>query len=210
MNRLSEKVNAKTVLKVLANHKFKIFSNSDRNFNLNIVNIRSSNKKAGKFDDTQILFWFYKHQLNRMIFDVTVDPGIPYLLKPLNPKGAAIVKPGQYRNIWSLGKHKGKYDALIQVRNITVMRDSNKDSMINDHLDFWELGIFGINCHRASAYTIRERVGYYSAGCVVHKDPKQYDKFIKVCKEAAINWENSFTATWITERDYDRILTKND
>ena len=207
MNQLSNKVTASNLIKVLAANHFKVFVDSSKNFNLNIVNIRSNNKEAGKFDDTQVVFWFYNKVLNKMIFDVTVDPGIPYLLKPIMPKGTAIVVPGQYINVWQLGKHKGKYDALVQINNITIVRDNNKDMLLDINSDFRDTGLFGINCHRASSFGIEEFVGVYSAGCVVHKDPVQYNKLIKVCKESAINWSNIFTATWISESDYDKIIT---
>jgi len=205
MNTLNEKLTSRGLIKVLELNNFKVFKNHRKNFNLNIVNVRSNNTKAGKFDDAQVLFWFYNDSLNYMKFDVTVDPGIPYLLKPLNPKGAAIVVPGQYIGVWRLDKHKGKYDALVQVGNIDVARDGNKDSILDLNYDSYDEGLFGIYCHMASSLTIKEYVGYYSAGCVVHQDPVKYKKFIKLCKEAAINWENSFTATWITESDYDKV-----
>lgn len=228
---LKSKVTARGLVKVLTRNGFKVFTDDSKPFNLNIVNIRSNNLKAGKFDDLQVVFWMYEHKIKFLKFDVTVDPGVPYLLKPLNKKGAAIVVPGQYRGVWMLGKHKGKYDALIQVKDLLVFRDNNRDGFIisktlkdingsnlfnnaalnrSGELGFRDYiiykGTFGINCHRASSIGIVERVGYYSAGCVVHQDPKEYLRFIDLCKKSSIIWGDSFSATWITESDYDDII----
>lgn len=220
MNRLTQKINPRELVGLLDNHGFSVFTNSHKRYNLNIVNIRSSETKAGKFDDLQVIFWFYNKKFEYKTFVVTTDPGVPYLLKPINWKGAAIVAPGQYKDVWKLGKHKGKYLALIQNKSIEVFRDNNKDDNL-DSLSLYELnlnpqygfmldeGMFGINCHKASNYGLAERVGYYSAGCVVHQDSKKYDVFIKICEEAAMNYGNSFTATWITEKDYDNYIRKN-
>lgn len=203
MNRLNEKINVDHLPKLILSHGLDLFSRHDKRFNLNIINIRSRETKAGKFDDVQVVFWFWKGKLEWKKYDVTTDPGVPYLLKPLNKAGAAIVKPGQYLGVWQIGKHKGKYDALVQSRSISVMRDNNRDYRIDSRPDFYMTGMYGINCHRASKYGLAERVGWYSAGCCVHQDPQMYEQFIKICKEAAMNWGNSFTATWLTERDYD-------
>lgn len=214
---LFDKVTAKGTLKVLRHYGLKVFTDSSKNFNLNIVNIRSDATTSGKFDDIQIVVWMYDKTIKYMKFVVTTDPGIPYLLRPLNKHGAAIIVPGQYEGVWQLGKHKGQYDALIQVNPIDVYRDDDLDA-IAKYITLEEVasdanygfkinnGLFGINCHRASSIGIKEYVGYYSAGCVVHQDPIGYNKFINVCKESAINWGNIFTATWITETDYDTVI----
>ena len=41
----------------------------------------------------------------------TTDPGISYLgeKEMLNEKGTAILVPGQYKNVYKIDKHKGKY-----------------------------------------------------------------------------------------------------
>jgi len=218
MNQLMTKINPRNLIGLLYKNDLVVFTDNRKRYNLNIVNIRSSENKSGNFDDVQVVFWFYNKKFEYKVFPVTTDPGVPYLLKPINWKGTAIVAPGQYRQVWRLGKHKGKYLALVQNNYIEVFRDNNRNEII-DSLSLEELnsnprlgfnldeGFFGINCHRASKYGLAERVGYYSAGCVVHQDPKLYDVFIKICEEAAKNYGNSFTATWITERDYD-LYTK--
>jgi len=236
MNRLNEKVDAKYLPKLMLHYGFRLFTKADKRFNVNILNIRSRETKAGKFDDVQVVFWFWEGKLEWKKYDVTTDPGIPYLLRPMHRYGAAVVAPGQYTDVWRLGKHRGKYDALVQTSKISVFRDNDKDNTVKtstlhdakvrssrdmlsasrgymtsrdaNHFDRHLVyrGLFGINCHRASKYGLVERVGKYSAGCCVHHDPEGYKEFIKICKESAINFSNSFTATWITEKDYDEYI----
>lgn len=226
MNRLYEEVDVKDVASTLIANGMKVFMDDSKRYNLNIVNIRSKETKAGKFDDLQVVFWFENSKIKYKKFVVTTDPGVPYLLKPLTSRGTAIVVPGQYKGVWRIGKHRGKYDALVQRGELLVFRDNDKNSIIDyrtlkqfngtnlinnasiiregemfiadAHI---QKGLFGINCHRASAYSITEIVGLYSAGCCVHNNPKQYDVFINLCKLSSMNWGNSFTSTWITEND---------
>lgn len=76
----------------------------------------------------------------------TTEPGYYYTYYPMNEKGAARIKFGQYK-AWQVGLH-GNYDtheALVQVAPITVHRDFNQDLMrTGDKLD---TGLFAINQH---------------------------------------------------------------
>ena len=108
------------------------------------------------------------------IFDITTHASNMVLLNPENIKGTAIVKEGQYKNLWTKGLHKGQYPALVQVGLIDVYRDNDKD----DKLDFnvpIERGIFGINCHHASQYHVVDEIGLYSAGCQVHENVHNFE-----------------------------------
>ena len=217
--RLFNNVSVANVEKAMIKNGYPI----DRSGKLNIANIRSSDRTVDTFNDVQILWWYVDGIINAIKFSVTVDPGLDNILNPINVKGCAIVAPGFYHNVWALGKHKGKYDALVQVNEILVFRDSNKDAkydyteksnwgsiraideftklMISkDHFRYLlEEGIFGINCHRANQWKIINKVGLYSAGCVVHEDPKDYvDTFIPTIK---LFKQKYFSAAWIDSND---------
>jgi hypothetical protein len=210
-------------------HMFK----SDTSYDLNIWGVRTINQHAGDFDDWLFVFTntIFEH------YKVTVDPSDLYLLTPIHPLGTAIIKPGQYRGVWSLGYHKNSKDhpALVQSKPITVIRDFNRDGTLDfdkpEYLyarnnvngkgitEFYNdqnkvifrthEGLFGINCHRASKWKILEKIGLHSAGCVVHYDPTRYDKeFIPLIKKAVEVWGNSFTFTLITERELRTFLNE--
>jgi hypothetical protein len=231
--RVIDYIDEKNVLDIMRHYKLRVFDDDSKPYNLNILNIRSLNRQAGKFDDLQIVFWKYRGVWTAEYFDVTTDPGVPHLLKPLNKKGTAIVVPGQYRGVWAIGKHRGKYEALVQVKPILVARDWDKDEVLdvptysyvkkyNIYEDIsaghgvhygieykLDHGLFGINCHRASSYGLRETVGLYSAGCCVHNNLSEYLRFISLCVEGAKHWGNSFTATWLDERDVLAVVSED-
>ena len=212
-------------------HVFK--DDRNRPYNLNIWGIRSDNQHAGFFDDTLVV-WSDSYY-NK--FTVTVDPSDLYLLNPIHKKGTAIIKPGQYRGVWKKGFHQRREDhpALVQVNPIKVYRDFNKDDILDwekpkynysiikridantsvqeflnaEHKIVFKIhtGIFGINCHRASKWKIKERVGLYSAGCVVHNNPIRYEKeFLNVIDKAITNWGNSFSFTLVTEQQLNKFV----
>lgn len=164
-----------------------------------MVNVRSSNKVADKFDDLSILTFDRKP----IFFAVsTCDAGYDNLVNPVNDDGCAIVMNGYYPDMWSEGLHKGKYKALVQTGNVAVFRDANKDAVLDYpdvHIDddilaalkagtetfningkdyIIQYGLFGINFHRASSWQALTEVGLYSAGCCVVQDPKRYDNMI--------------------------------
>lgn len=131
MNR-ERLTNIDVIHQVAEQNSFKLFEGNKREYNLNIWNIRSNVREAGKFDDIQMIF--YKNIVGRWVielFNITTDPSELSLMNMQNPKGVAVIKKGQYFNAWTYGKHKGQYDALIQIGNITVIRDFNKDEILN-------------------------------------------------------------------------------
>ena len=198
-------LNIDNIIKYARIKDYDIFEDNG-NYNLNIWFIRSENSKPGRFDDVQIVFWKHDGEWYKHIYTCTTDPGRHYLLNPLNINGTAIVRPGQYKGAWKLGYHQGRKDhpALVQHRPITVIRDFNKDTILdyniinndlivnmtietkghnkiikyldrdNKVIHLEEEGYFGINNHRASDSLISKIVGRYSAGCLVQNNPKLY------------------------------------
>ena len=134
---------------------------------LNIIGLRNPTPTGGKFDDT-ICVAYVDMLANDIIkhFPATTDPGIHYLTTPINPSGAAILALGQHRGIWNIGKHKG-YDALIQVRPCTVVRDNNRDAFRDYDAKNTEYGMFGINLHSVDPHEYQTTIGRWSAGCQV-------------------------------------------
>src|SRR3990167_9241041 len=65
------------------------------------------------------------------LFLGTTTPGIHYLQKPLNGEGTLVLAPGYHSKIWGPGKHRGQYDALVQIGAIKFWRDNDKDNIID-------------------------------------------------------------------------------
>jgi hypothetical protein len=181
---------------------YKIFEQDSKPYNLNIIGIRSNNRKPNSFDDWIVAMWKYKGNWSFYLFEATTDPGLFWLQNPMNPKGTAIVKEGQYPGSHKLGKHNDQYKALQQCGNITVIRDYNRDGSLDYQSDRLDTGNdFCINIHRARLNGKSVLVDKWSAGCQVFADSFQFDQFIKMCDQAVVNWGNSFTYTLINELD---------
>ncbi|MFM2303076.1 MAG: hypothetical protein RLZZ135_482 [Cyanobacteriota bacterium] len=108
----------------------------------------------------------------------TSEPGWYYRIKPMNPNGAAQLAFGQHLNAWQLGDHRGQ-DALVQCGNVKIFRDKNQDGSRKGDAIF--VGDdFGLNHHTTSREP--ERVGKWSAGCLVGRYPSTHAKFMQICR----------------------------
>lgn len=172
-------------------------------YNLNIIGIRSNKERklTNLYDDLMVVDYTTANGHKRVIYTITTEPGRPSLLKPINPKGAAILVPDQYRGCWEIGLHKGKYKALIQKKPVKVYRDNNKDEVFDLEPKTIENGVFGINIHRSNEMFTRNTVDNYSAGCQVFNNPISYIAFMRLCEEQSKRYGNSFTYTLINEED---------
>ena len=156
--------------------KYKWF---DAPWDLNFIGIRNTNTKSNDFDDTIAIAYVDSDYRPRVFCaPFTCDPGLDYLLTPMNPKGAAIIPEGQYLGLWQLGKHKG-YTALVQRKAITLKRDNDKDNLIEGELSAGA-EIAGLNFHRALENEIVKTVGKFSAGCQVVKIPEDFNYIISL------------------------------
>jgi len=115
------------------------------------------------------------------IWEATTEPGHHYTYSPMNSKGAARIKFGQYK-AWKVGTHGNSepHEALVQVANITVHRDFNQDMIRSgDKLD---TGLFDINQHYGYDYP-RNNISYASAGCLVGRTRKGHRDFMSLIKQ---------------------------
>lgn len=110
------------------------------------------------------------------------------------------MKPGQYRGVWKIGKHRGLYEALVQTGGpISVYRDNNKNTNLDMSTSSVESGWYGINLHHGYNSAT---VGNNSAGCEVLKSPYDLTKVLDICKKQQPNgFGSSFTYTLIDESD---------
>jgi hypothetical protein len=175
---------------------------ADKGYDVNIVGIRNSS--TGKvvtnlFDDTITIsyrdengVWQFNEWKN------TTEPGKKGVQQYHNVNGVARLVPGQYRGVYSIDKHQGKYEALCQrLGAVKVFRDTNKD-LVYDEANT-DTGMFGINIHKAGQDSTW--VENWSEGCQVFKRVKDFDAFMKICKKAAKIHGNHFTYTLIESKD---------
>ncbi len=179
-----------------------VYQHDETPYNLNIVGIRAAKPIVNKFNCLMTVFWKYEGNWNIYKMQMTSLPGLHWLENPMNTKGCAILKEGQFKGVYKVDKHNSKYDALCQrLGDVTVYRDGDRDREY-DLVKVTEMtGKFGINLHRAHSNYELETVNKYSAGCQVIQDPDEFDVHMEVVKKAAEVWGNSFTYTLINEKD---------
>jgi hypothetical protein len=176
---------------------------SNKGFDVNIVGIRNNapsvaDKVTNVFDDFITISYKENGIWKFFIWSATTDPGKKGVQQFHNKRGVARLIPGQYRGVWSIDKHQGKYDALCQ-RNgkVKVWRDADKDLVFEEKVV--DEGIFGINIHKAGLDSTW--VENWSEGCSVFKRVKDFDVFMSIVKKAAKIHGNKFSYTLIETTD---------
>ncbi len=179
---------------------YKTFDEKD--FDLNLVGVRSKNRRVDSFDDHFCVFYKEGGMWVEERYKCTVDAGAYWMQNPYKEEGCAILKAGQYRGVWSIDLHRGSYSALCQKDNapVTVWRDSNKDLIQDQRAS--ETGYFGINCHRAYSDKVltNQKVGKFSAGCTVLQHPADFARLMMLCNmQKAAGLGDTFTYTLIED-----------
>jgi len=177
------------------------FFDGNLSHNVNIIGIRNMDGRVNKFDDG--LLTIYRDTHKRWLVDsyqITTDPGLYWLRKPMNVNGTAILCPGQYRGAYKIDKHRGKYDALCQRGSpLSVWRDGNRDSIHDMNDDTIATGYFGINIHKAGRNSTQ--VDKWSAGCQVFKNDGDFKELMMTARAAEKQFGNSFTYTLLESTD---------
>jgi hypothetical protein len=178
---------------------------ANKTYDVNIVGIRNAatgKKVTNVFDD--ILTISFKDEKGAWQFyawAATTDPGKKSMLEwnKMGIKGGcARLVPNQYRSVWRIDKHQGKYDALCQRNgNVRVYRDADFD-LEYDENKITE-GMYGINIHKAGRDSTW--VENWSAGCQVFKRVMDFDAFMSIVRKAAKIHGNSFTYTLLNSTD---------
>lgn len=176
---------------------------------LNIVGVRNSSTIPNKFDDTIYVFW--KNGDGKWVgkyYSATTDTGTYWLKNPMNPQGSALLKNGQYVDAYGIGNHRG-YTALVQKKPVTVIRDYNRDDILDFNNGKESTGLFGINIHRANKTGKTYSIDRYSAGCQVFQDADDFNNFMQLAELHKSKYGNNFTYTLIDERAFKKAVMRN-
>lgn len=184
---------------------YKWFDDSaNKGYDVNIIGVRNVSpavykKVTNVFDDTlTISFKDENGAWQSYCWMATCDPGKKGVQQFHNKKGVARLVPGQYRGVWMIDLHQGKYSALCQRGgNVKVWRDGNKDLIFDEVLV--DEGMFGINIHKAGQDSTW--VENWSEGCQVFKRVKDFDAFMAICRKAAKIHGNKFSYTLLESSD---------
>ena len=200
--KLIEKIKNADFSKIFHTLGYAYFTSGE--YNLNIIGVRANmdNRVTNRYDDIIVVEYKENGKLIRKTWDITTEPGSKLMRNPSNSKGTAILVPGQYRGVYKIDLHRGKYKALCQ-RNgsVKVYRDKDKDNVYDCDVNTIDKGWFGINIHRSNETYTRTTIDGYSAGCQVFNNPKDFSEFMKLVEKSASIYGNKFTYTLITEDD---------
>ena len=174
---------------------------ANKSYDVNIVGIRNSNtgnKVTNVFDDFLTISFRIGNEWQFYCWNATTEPGKKGMLEGKAKGGVARLVPSQYRGVWEIDKHQGKYDALCQRKgDVTVYRDANKDMIFDETKT--ETGMFGINIHKAGHDSTW--VENWSEGCQVFKRVKDFDAFMSICRKASKIHGNKFSYTLLESTD---------
>jgi hypothetical protein len=154
-------------------------------YDLNIFGIRDEAKQNEDIWNDWIGYFIPNKEIH--FYRGTTDPGIYWTINPMDPAGAAHLCLGYHKDIWKIDKHRGEYTALCNkwlCRNVRVWRDKNKDTTYEKDIDPIQSGIFGINLHRADALQLITKIGKYSAGCQVIRNPESFNALIELSQKS--------------------------
>jgi peptidoglycan hydrolase-like protein with peptidoglycan-binding domain len=117
-------------------------------------------------------------------WEATTEPGTHFTLNPMNPNGAARIAFGQYK-AWRVGTHCGAsgnncHEALVQVEDVSVFRDKNKDFIRTGDKLF--TGQFGIIQHHGFDLP-RNNIALASAGSLVGRTIAGHQEFMQLIKQ---------------------------
>ncbi|WP_207515039.1 hypothetical protein [Longitalea luteola] len=172
-----------------------------RPFELNIVGVRANTTTPNRFDDQiHVFFQNPQGQTIHLSYEATTDPGTYWLRNPLNLQGTAILAQGQYRDCYQIGLHRGQYAALVQKRKVTVLRDYDRDALLDFRNGKPDTGMHGINIHKTSGSGKALHIDKNSAGCQVFADAKKFSEFMRLCELHRKLYGNSFTYSLIDSR----------
>jgi hypothetical protein len=178
-----------------------IFENGD--YDINLIGVRNPDGVPNKYDD--ILYVVYKKNNLWQVesFQITTDPGLYFLENPINVLGTAILCPGQYKGVYRVDYHRGKYLALCQRKPVKCFRDNNRDKIIDMAPGTISTGRYGINLHRSHAEYEVKNINKYSAGCQTLRKAEDLDRVLYLVNmqfKEHPTWDKSITYTLLAPK----------
>lgn len=172
---------------------------------LNIVGLRSANTTANTFDDTILVFWYDETKnLNFRAYKASTDPGTYWLNNPMEALGAAILKGGQYVDAWQLidtVRFGFTTKEFMQVKPVTIIRDYNRDAILDFMNGRETTGLYGINIHTGTTpHNNSITVDKWSAGCQVLPIWAEWQEFLQLAGKHKELYGNLFSYTLLDER----------
>jgi len=150
------------------------------------IMVRSTEDSVNEFDDK---FYLFKGEEFVSVTSCTTNKGL---------NGTAVIQSNNWNyDSHRFGLHKGKMEALRQVKGINYYRDTNKDLKTDETGKIFNDIIF-VNIHGATynkgSKQVSTKIGGWSEGCIVLNDNAYYENFISLVKN-----QSSFSFVIIRE-----------
>jgi hypothetical protein len=176
-----------------------------RPYELNIIGIRANSTQSDSFDDTILCFWYDdKGNLVYRTYQVSTDPGTFWLNNPMQPRGTAILKGGQYLYAWQLissNRFGFPTQELMQVKEVTILRDYDRNGILDFFNGLEDVGLFGINIHTGTTPNQKSsQVGQWSAGCQVFAVWAEWIEFLALVNKHISLYGNALSYTLLDYR----------
>jgi len=145
---------------------------------------RTNGNKPNVFNDCRVVVSIHKNgaPILHGTWKGTTEPGEYWTIHPMDPNGAARIAFGQYK-AWARGTHHAgsvtQHEALVQVAEVTVYRDSNKTRQREGKT---YTGLFGINQH-CGYDNPEDDLRTSSAGCLVGRTKDGHQQFMTLIKK---------------------------
>ena len=185
--KLAQSYSVNDLIRAMRKNNYRV----EENGKWNIVSVRSNWRTTNLYDDEIHIFRKVNGQWVHYYYPMTTDPGIPYLLNPMNQVATGAIAEGQYLDTYGFGYHRGSYEALTQQGPLRVYRDTNRDEVMDfDPNSIVTCESCGMNIHKGSTNGIT--VDRSSAGCQVFARSADFEDFMNHMHESG---QSFFTYT---------------
>ncbi len=191
---------AEEIIAAMRRKNYRIYDNPTGN-HINLVGIRNSSSEPGHFDDLLCVLYLSDGIWNSFAFPASTDPGAFFRDSPLNVNGTVVMKPGQYRDAFKIGRPEG-YKALQQAGQITVFQDSNLDAEFDLSAAGEDQQSHSLSIQPASRGPASTQLDKWNSGNQVVQDPGQYAFLMSLCEKSADGYGNAFTYTLLEDIDF--------
>lgn len=148
-----------------------------------LIGVQSQEDEFNVFDDK---FYLFKGEKFILTSSGTTNAGADALMgyDKAGLIGTAVWKTDMiYYDVFAPGKHKGKMNALRQVKPIYYYRDKDKDQKTEEQGELYH-GIIGANFHTNSydpnSRAIKKLIGAWSYACQVCNEPDKYNQILEL------------------------------
>lgn len=175
-------------------------------YNINLFGILANGGNPNRYNDFIGLFFhergssFTPDNWRFHLFPATLNPGLPFLLSPMDGGGAAIICEGYYRGLWEISTFKGT-PCLRQRTPVKIYRDNNRDDKLDLNPKTTTEGFYGLLMHEHFQTKDRaEIVANSSAGCHVPQRRSDMQTIMKICNLGVVQWGNKISYGVLNEK----------